>query len=184
MSSRLVERLKAEWDERIREGEASAPSAFPVGDHVGGVKAHYKPRSFEETRTWGNSQAFNFQVFNDETFLFATQQLVHVLRGHPTTYTVITVVDLISGWATETGTNWQLTGQVYLGVGQAQVLVKRIVPIPSGQIADGAQFIDVFTCPAHAIQCAAVLGGTSTLSVPGPVQRACNVTQLIAPVVM
>lgn len=179
-----MEALKAEWDERIREGEAHAPSAFPVGDHVGGVKAHYKPRSFEETRTWGNSAAFTFTINNDETVLMATPQLVHVLRGHPTTYTVITVVDLVSGWQDESGTTWQVTGSVYLGVGQAQVQVKRLIPIPAAQIADGAQFIDVFTCPAHAIQCAAVLGGTSTLGVPGPFQRSALITMLIAPVVM
>lgn len=182
--SRLVEMLKREWDERIHEGETSAPSAFPEGDHVGGVKAHYKPRSYEDTRTWGNSCPFTFQVFNDETFLLPTPQLVHVLRGHPTTYTVLTVVDLVSGWEFEAGTNWQLTGQIYVGVGQAQVLVKRVIPIPPGQIANGAQFIDVFTVPAHAIQCAAVLGGTSTLINPGPFQYSAKVTQLIAPVVM
>ena len=180
--SRLRDYLQREWDERIERElqEAGAQTHFPKGDTVGGTKGHFLQPTTEETRTWGNNCPFTFLATNDEQVLLTTTQLVHVHRKHPTSYKLLTVVDLTSGWVGELGETWSLTANVIVGVGQAQVNLKRVIPFPVAQITDGAQFSDLVTIPGHAIQCAAVLAGGVAI-VGGPFTRTAIVTQLIAP---
>ena len=133
-----------------------------------GVAADFLKGTHEETRTWGNSQPFSFVTDGTgDAVLYATVQLIHVSRWRPTSFTVQTVMTLISGWTPEAGAGglYNLFVDYILGVGQTSIRVQKKYPLTP--LFDGNGVIlsqpvnDVLTFPANAIQATATIIGTS-----------------------
>src|SRR5208282_6198642 len=82
----------------------------------------------EDTTTWGNTAAFTFQTVNGVAPVVPTQQLIHIARRRPTTFSVITVLTLGTGWTGES--SWFFQMLYILGVGQTNLKVIRTIAIP------------------------------------------------------
>jgi hypothetical protein len=162
--SSLGARLRRELDENVARKleHAGERTHFPHGDTVGGTKAHFLQPTIEETRTWGNNAPINFSTdTTDQQVSIATPQLIHVLRKHPTTFTVLVVLNLGNNWVDEPADNWVFQFNVYCGVGQAQVNVIQLLGPPSGNLNNNSQFFATLEVPAHALQVSFQLSGSA-----------------------
>jgi hypothetical protein len=144
--------------------------------------------SQEDTNTWGQVADISIPaavVANLPTILAAggLPQMVHVSRDHPTTFTLIGVVDYGAGWTGNVAENIGVEIDYTVGIGQVKVVVKRILPVLTGaNLFNGQQQVDVFITPLMALQATARIYDLTLSGVETPA-RSILVTTLAAPTV-
>lgn len=144
-----------EFQSTLRE-EAERNSYDP--EEAKGVHSTFLRSTEEDTRTWGNTSALNFTPAVGDVVAKVSTQLIHVSRRRPTTWTILTTLNLGNGWTGEGA--WALVLSYTLGVGQANTTVLK--PIAIAVPASGAQaVVNTDTVPAHAIQATATLRGVA-----------------------
>ena len=110
-------------------------------------------------------------------------QMIHVSRGHPTTFTIMGVVDYGAGWTGAVGESIGLEIDYTLGIGQVKVVIKRVLPVLTGTaLANGSQQTDIFIAPLMALQATARIYDLALNGAETP-QRSVLVTTLAAPTV-
>jgi hypothetical protein len=141
----------------------------------------------EDTTTWGQVGDLSLPaaaVASLATILpTLTRQMNHVSRDHPTTFTLLTVVDFGVGWTGTVGEEIGVEVQYTIGVGQTKVLIKHTLPVIKDQdLFNGAQQVDTLTVPLMALQTTANIYDLTLLGAETP-PRSIQVTCLASPVV-
>lgn len=152
------------------------------------TKSLFGMPSQEDTITWGQVADLSIPAGVVSAALAATlsqnqPQMVHVHRGHPTTFTILTIVDFGAGWTGSATENVGIEVDYLIGVGQVKVTLKRVLPVLSGTALNkGSQQVDTFIAPLAALQSTARIYDLALDGAETP-QRAINVTTLVAPTV-
>lgn len=171
--------------DRLLEEHFTGPGSFPrrLKDVT---KSLFGMPGQEETITWGQSGDLSVPagVVSPAILpLIPQPQMVHVHRDHPTTFTVLGVVDYGPGWTATPGEDVGIQLEYTLGVGQQRVTLKRTLPVVSGTaLFNGAQQFDIITVPLVGFQAKARMYDLTLLGAE-TVHRTITVTILAAPVV-
>jgi len=143
----------------------------------------------EDTITWGQNVDMSLPIFTStaDVIAFASRplpQTVHVHRDHPTTFSVLAVVDYGAGFTATVGENIGIELQYTVGVGQQRAIVKHKLPILADTaLSNGAQQTDQFVnVPLQALQVAARVYDFTFSGAESP-PRTITLTVLAAPVV-
>jgi len=175
---RLVEKASGFLDRLIEEHFTKRGLPADVKDPT---KSHYGVATQENTLTWGNLVDMTFPG-NEPTFPFPPQpqQIVQVMRPHPTAHAVLTVFSLGGGWNGENQTTFRVFYTV--GVGQAKSTILRTFILTAPQLAaanNTTPIVDVVTWPFQSLQAKADV----SLSINNNVEHGLNVAVFVAPVV-
>lgn len=138
------------------------------------TQAPFLEPSEESTLVWGNTASIGFVATLAESIFQQSQQLIHVARRRPTSYTVLTTLDLGGGWTGEGA--FLFVVALTCGVGQARAGYQRKIPIPAP--TNFSQVSDLVTIPATALNVSVALVGVAA----NVGQHDAVVTSLCAPV--
>lgn len=151
-ASAFLDRLIDEhWTKRIIPADPKDPTASVFG-----------APTKESTITWGQQVDMSFTqnppVGPEPTFPITSQQIVQVMRPHPTTHTTLVVFSFGQNWSGENQTT--ITINYTLGVGQVRVTIPKIFVLSAGDLANASNttpIVDVNVWPLQSIQVSASL---------------------------
>lgn len=142
-------------------------------------KAMFGTPTEESTQTWGDStDSLSFTSGAAEVLATTSQLAIHVNRPRPTTFTILTTIDVSgAGWLVEGQTSFVIRYTVGVGLTHTTIVKTFVIPAVT---RPGQLVLDVTTAPLQSLVANVSMDATNNnVNVP----HAVLVTMLAAPVV-